>query len=236
MSSIRTVSIDYGDTRFSIYLISLPGKYQTPDTATTHVMHSHFYYELHYASRGQCLYRFSDREVLLQEGQMLLIPPGQHHLSVGKDSESYIPQVLSLSISATENPGRFYPAFLSMLNAAAMKPITGPLAVAGYINILQQRPLYDCVPGICRLKAAAACFLSDLFHLLSPYATETATSAEPPCDAEVAVLLENMVNRPDITLEQIAEAINYSTRHTARLIKNIYGASLSEIRRSRKSK
>ena len=64
-------SIDYGDTRFSIYLISLPGKYQTPDTATAHVMHSHFYYELHYASRGQCLYRFSDREVLLQEGQML---------------------------------------------------------------------------------------------------------------------------------------------------------------------
>jgi AraC-like DNA-binding protein len=108
--------------------------------------------------------------------------------------------------------------------------------VAGYINILQQRPLYDCVPGICRLKAAAACFLSDLFHLLSPYATETGTSPEPPCDTEVAVLLENMVNRPDITLEQIAEAINYSTRHTARLIKNIYGASLSEIRRSRKNK
>ena len=235
MSSIRTVSIDYGDTRFSIYLISLPGRYQSPE-ATTHVMHSHFYYELHYASRGQCLYRFSDREVLLREGQMLLIPPGQHHLSVSKDSGDYTPQVLSLSITDTDHTGRFYPAFLSMLEAAAMKPLPAPFAITGYIDILQQRPLYDSVPGICRLKAAAACFLSDLFHLLSPYATETATSAEPPCDAEVAVLLENMVNRPDITLEQIAEAINYSTRHTARLIKNIYGASLSEIRRSRKSK
>ena len=85
-----------------------------------------------------------------------------------------------------------------------------------------------------RLKAAAACFLSDLFHLLSPYATKTDTAPEPPCDSEVAVLLENMVNRPDITLEQIAAATNYSTRHTARLIKKIYGASLSEIRRSRK--
>ena len=30
MSSIRTVSIDYGDTRFSRHLISLPGKYHTP--------------------------------------------------------------------------------------------------------------------------------------------------------------------------------------------------------------
>jgi AraC-like DNA-binding protein len=37
-------------------------------------------------------------------------------------------------------------------------------------------------------------------------------------------------------LEQIAAAINYSPRHTARLIKNTYGASLSEIRRSRKNK
>ena len=99
MSSIRTVSIDYGDTRFSIYLISLPGKYQTPDAATTHVMHSHFYYELHYASRGQCLYRFSDREVLLQEGQMLLIPPGQHHLSVGKDSERHHSIAIGLIIA-----------------------------------------------------------------------------------------------------------------------------------------
>lgn len=235
MSSIRTVSIDYGDARFSIYLISLPGAYRSPGAEVTHVMHSHFYYELHYASRGQCLYRFSDREVLLQEGQMLLIPPGQHHLSVGTDSESYTPQVLSLSITTTENAGRFYPSFLSMLNAAALTPLPGSFAIAGYIDVLQQRPLYDSVPGICRLKAAAACFLSDLFHLLSPYATETGTSAEPPCDTEMAVLLENMVNRPDISLEQIAEAINYSTRHTARLIKNIYGASLSEIRRSRKN-
>lgn len=233
MSSIRTVSIDYGDTRFSIYLISLPGRYQSPE-ATTHVMHSHFYYELHYASRGQCLYRFSDREVLLREGQMLLIPPGQHHLSVSKDSGDYTPQVLSLSITDTDHTGRFYPAFLSMLEAAAMKPLPVSFALAEYIQILQQRPLYDCVPGICKLKAAAACFLSDLFHLLSPYARDTGTAPEPPRDAELAVLLENMVNLPDIPLEQIAAATNYSTRHTARLIKKIYGASLSEIRRSRK--
>ena len=38
------------------------------------------------------------------------------------------------------------------------------------------------------------------------------------------------------SLERIAAVINYSTRHTARLIKSIYGASLSEIRRSRKNK
>ena len=135
MDSIRTVSMEYGDTRISIYLIDLAEDHKTPLPDTRPVMHSHFYYELHYAARGQYLYRFSDREIFLRQGEMLLIPPNVIHGAIDKESDVYTPHVLSLSLTATE-----------------------------------------------------------------------------------------------------AAAINYSPRHTARLIKNTYGASLSEIRRSRKNK
>lgn len=236
MDSIRTVSMEYGDTRISIYLIDLAQGHKMPLPDARPVMHSHFYYELHYAARGQYLYRFSDREIFLRQGEMLLIPPNVIHGAIDKESDTYTPHVLSLSLTATEAAGKFYPIFASILGAAALQPLKAPTSLPDQINILQQKALYDSVLGICRLKAAAGSLISDLFHLLRPYGAEAETTPEPPCDAEVAVLLENLVNRPDITLEQIAAAINYSPRHTARLIKNTYGASLSEVRRSRKSK
>ena len=126
--------------------------------------------------------------------------------------------------------------FRSVLEGLACVPIQTPADFGEYVDILQQKDLYASVPGFCRLKAAAANLVSDLFQLQPLRDPETPVPPEPPCDAEVAILLENMVNRPDISLERIAAVINYSTRHTARLIKSIYGASLSEIRRSRKNK
>lgn len=237
MSNIRAVSMDYGDTRFSVYLIRLPEEYREPELLASRqpVMHSHFYYEIHYALRGQCRYRFKDRELTLREGQMLLIPPEILHAAVELSSDHHELQVISLSLAETDGAGRFYPAFLAMLEAAACTPMVAPAGLSDYVDIFQQQELYGSVLGICQLKSAAASLVRDLFQLLSPYAPETPASPDLSCDAEVAILLENMVNRPDISLEQIAAAVNYSTRHTARLIKSIYGASLSEIRRSRKN-
>lgn len=234
MDSIRTVSMEYGDTRISIYLIDLAEEHKVPLPDARPVMHSHFYYELHYAARGQYLYHFSDREILLRQGEMLLIPPNVIHGAIDKESDSFTPHVLSLSLTATEAAGKFYPAFSAMLSDAAMHPMQAPASLPDQLRILQEKELYRSVLGVCRLKAAAGSLIFDLFHLLRPYGAEAETVPEPPCGAEVTVLLENMVNRPDIPLEQIAAATNYSTRHTARLIKKIYGASLSEIRRSRK--
>lgn len=185
---------------------------------------------------GQYLYHFSDREILLRQGEMLLIPPNVIHGAIDKESDSFTPHVLSLSLTATEAAGKFYPAFSAMLSDAAMHPMQAPASLPDQLRILQEKELYRSVLGVCRLKAAAGSLIFDLFHLLRPYGAEAETVPEPPCGAEVTVLLENLVNRPETSLEQIAAAINYSPRHTARLIKNTYGASLSEIRRSRKNK
>ena len=167
---------------------------------------------------------------------MLLIPPETLHSAVEPTSEQHELRVISLSLAETDGAGRFYPAFLAMLDAAACTPLTAPMNLGEYVDIFHQKDLYNSVLGICQLKSAAARLICDLFHLLSPFAPDASAAPDLSCDAEVAILLENMVNRPDISLEQIAAAVNYSTRHTARLIKNIYGASLSEIRRSRKNK
>lgn len=238
MRNVRTITLDYGDARFSVYLIELPEecKEPGPDWVPGPVMHSHFYYELHYVTRGQCLYRLDGKELLLREGQMLLLPPETIHGSVDPASDTHERRVISLSLSAGEPAGRFHAFFRSALEELACVPMQAPANFGEYVDILQQKELYDCVPGFCRLKAAAADLVSDLFQLQPLRGPEMPVPPEPPCDAEVAILLENMVNRPDISLERIAAVINYSTRHTARLIKSIYGASLSEIRRSRKNK
>lgn len=233
MSSIRTISLDYGDTRISIYCIDLPSeKKVTADP----VMHSHFYYEIHYAAEGHCLYRFASHELLLREKEMLVIPPGLLHGAIDLHSNSYKPQVLSLSLTQTDNPGSFFHSFSAMLSAASEKAICPVHSISGHLTVLQNRALYDSLMGIVTLKAAAGGLMLELFRLLQPLSeTPDTPSPEPPCSEEITVLLENLVNRPDTTLEQIAASICYSPRHTARLIKSIYGASLSEVRRSRKN-
>ena len=49
---------------------------------------------------------------------------------------------------------------------------------------------------------------------------------------EIPVLLDNLINRPNITLDEIAAATHYSKRHISRLIKQQYGVSFSVLRKN----
>jgi AraC-like DNA-binding protein len=76
----------------------------------------------------------------------------------------------------------------------------------------------------------AAGFIYQLFaHLV-----ENASIAVPG-KQDALVLMDNMINRPDVTLAEIASTINYSQRHTARLIEKYYGTSLSQLRKDKKN-
>ena len=96
------------------------------------------------------------------------------------------------------------------------------------IEILGTGELYNTIGGMLRLKSALADAVTILFGESTERLKDIHTAAE--CEDAMA-LIENMANDPSASLADIAETVNYSQRQTQRLIKKMYGLSLSEIRK-----
>ena len=71
---------------------------------------------------------------------------------------------------------------------------------------------------------------SKVIYSLCDLLTDDKDKSYPETDEHLEVKIENLVNYFNISLTDIANEINYSPRHTERLIKRIYGKSLTEIR------
>ena len=225
--NIKTVSLDYVDTRVLFYRISMEKSRFSAHQET--IVHSHFYYEIHFACKGEYRYHFADRDILLQRGQMLIIPPDTVHESVDT-TEDYLPLVVSVSFTPLTENARFCLFFTSALDEAGLKPIHWMRELKEDAETLLNAVCYDTLLGICRLKNVASDFI---YLLLKQLHTEDCSVCDSADRIQTLVLLENLVNHPGATLADIASAINYSPRHTSRLIKETCGATLSEIRRSR---
>ena len=50
---------------------------------------------------------------------------------------------------------------------------------------------------------------------------------------DMEVLIDVLVNRPDMTVQKIAAATNYSQRQISRIIKQRYGMTLTEFKKQR---
>ena len=94
----------------------------------------------------------------------------------------------------------------------------------------------DDVFNFCYLKKEGAALIERLVLLLKKYLPENFAPSHERNRYDVLTLLDIMVGRFEFSLSDIAAQVNYSPRHTARLIKQIYGASLSEVRRSKNIK
>ena len=78
---------------------------------------------------------------------------------------------------------------------------------------------------MCKLKNAGTEFIYRLFQQLLP--TDLLLTHS---NTDTDILIDNLVHRPDITLDDIAKASNYSKRHVSRLIRQRYGGTLSQLR------
>ena len=83
----------------------------------------------------------------------------------------------------------------------------------------------------CYLKREGAALIEQLTLGLRNYIPLDFTPSFERNRDDVLALLDVMVGKSEFSLSDIARHINYSPRHTARLIKQIYGDSLSSIRR-----
>ena len=214
------ISLQYGDAEISFYNIKIHHKHDNIKIN----WHSHRYFELHFLHKGQYTYNFEQGDVVLSEGEMLIIPPDCPHFPVVDLKDDNL-CVVSLSVEQKEDEQRFYEALTKALRGAALKPIKFS---ANEITVFEYTELYRSVLGVLKLKQVAAEFTNRLFgRLLSNNPTISSGKAS-------AVLIDTLVNTEGTTLDEIAKATNYSKRHVTRLIKKTYGMTFSELKRKAK--
>ncbi len=218
-SFAEKVSLQYGDAEISFYNIKV-----TTASGVRMRWHRHKYYEMHFWNKGGEIYRFPDGEVEVKAGQMLIIPPDTDHKPIGPHNEGSL-TVISMSVDSIDGEQKFYQALVDALSRNTFKAVDFSFAE---IKTFEYTELYRSVLGVLKLKQVAAEFTNRLFgSLLSNNNPQIASGKAS------AVLIDTLVNCDGITLNEIAAATNYSKRHVTRLIKKIYGMSLSEMRRTR---
>ncbi len=190
------------------------------------VLHSHTYYEIHYIDKENNFY-FPNGNIKLEAGSFLIINPGESHYAL-TNSDGY---VIALSIEKKEGKSKTYEYFKGLLDDASLKPIEAGEKLSksirqfpgikygnGYINELEN-------------IVWASGFLKELFYKIenSDKKMRKILKKETEFD-EVSVALEVFVNNLSMSVEDMAEKLNYSERHISRLIKQKYGMPLKKIR------
>jgi len=221
-----------GDAALKLFRI---GQTEPPaKTGGKKLLHMHVYYECHLLMTGEANFAIGDRTVHLCERQMLIIPPRQDHQPFDSDSgqRGAAARVFGLTLESTEGEVRCYPYFLAALQLAACTPITLPERL--YCRLLAYLDGFDeRGAGLrmqCRQLTDIYPLLYDLFDTINGFEMPQYTEHEKR-DADPMVTLDWMINEPSYSLEDIAHMLGYSYRHTARKIKEIYGDSLTNIRR-----
>ena len=233
---VHSIRLEYGDTLFRLYQFQI-SKITNSGDDSSQSLHEHQFYELHLAFRGAHTYLLGTEQLSIRQGQMLLIPPDVPHLSVEAPCDAYDYTVLSFSLTKQAKEDGCFAYFRSTLEQAAKKPLTMSATLSARARELSGISLsQSCcsVRDVCAYKAKASALIYALFDSINGFHADHAPLRPSQDNNDRLVLLEALVNQPGRSLGEIATAIHYSPRHTARLIRSIYGMSLSELRRSQK--
>lgn len=197
----------------------------------TNQLHSHTYYEFHFMISGSNNYDTTDNSVHLDSGEFLIFTPGVLHQPTVLNN-SFRSIVISLSVENTSGPDVLYKNLIRCLNGCALKPLKISKPMMDTITALSSRNVLvkHSVEDYLMFHAE----YSKLIHLLYKELRELMGEKDDTFlyteISDVMVVLDNLINHPEISLSEIAEVIGYSERNTSRLIFNTYGMSLTEIR------
>ncbi|MBR2353786.1 MAG: AraC family ligand binding domain-containing protein, partial [Clostridia bacterium] len=213
---------------FRVFHISL-----LSSSEITHNPHSHQYYEIHLCSQGTYNYQIEGTAIPLHANQMLIIPPLTTHVPVSR-ADRYHSAVLSFSLSEKKGKAGFFRAFEDALTQHASHPVTVPSCLLQQLVAIEQSDWSGSLKSHCRLKAEISALILSLFETLGAFESPKGPGGLEHDREDVCVLLDNLLNNRSLSLKDIAERINYSERHTARLIQQTYHMSLTQLRRAQK--
>lgn len=226
-TSMQSVSLEYGDALFNLLKV----KIFTNEAEEKKITHNHQFYELHFAVKGRYTYTIADKKIELQEDQFLIIPPATPHIAVKTEGTDYEYISLSLHLSRREGTRGFFDYFKDRLEGHAEEPISTPRSLAdkgGFLRLIGEQR--NIIHEVCALKVYGSAFIYELFDAIDGYRAEVRI-APKIAEADRMVLLEELVNHHTFSLSDIAREMGYSARHTARIIKRVYGCNISELRK-----
>ncbi len=233
---VNGTTLHFYDAKCKFYkvvelLFDLEKKNNSLIPTQTNQLHSHTYYEFHYLVSGDNTYDTTDKSIHLDCGEFIILPPGTlHQPTIFNNSFKSI--VISLSIEKTDGPEVLYKNLIKCLNECALKPLKISKAMLDTITALSSKNILVRHSVEEYLFFHAKC--SNLVYLLYKELRELCGEKDDIFlhteISDIMVILDNLINHPEISLSEIAEIIGYSERNTSRLIYNTYGMSLTEIR------
>nr|MBQ4319830.1 AraC family transcriptional regulator [Clostridia bacterium] len=193
-------------------------------------LHRHSYYECHLVTSGNASFEVNGRIYSVEAGELFIIPPNAHHYTFQNDSTRH-EIVLALTINRTLGEEGFFDYFKSSLENAVLMPLS--IGADMYNSFVRFHEMYDSTSmrDKCFNKTQAYDIAVRLFDYINGFnSTEPSHADSGTTDEHLHITLEVMLNDVNCPLPVIAERLGYTTRHTSRLIKNIFGMSFREIR------
>ncbi len=188
--------------------------------------HAHSFYELYAVADGEMRIVAEEQEILLHASDVCVIPPDTYHYTYPDERSHRIGFCF-----------RFYPAEKGKQEALYRqfsRAFGGKKSIAMY----QQSDVYESFFSkavqfldTTSENAVATMLLAALLHLSS----EQIPKQEPEqsySDTKTAMLIESYINahyREKIELTAIARLLNFSNRHTERVIYLLYGTTMTEL-------
>jgi len=224
-TNVSSLPLYFGDAEITFFNVNIDTNEQSDS-----LWHRHSYYEIHVCREGCVEYTFENERTVLRAGEVLIIAPDTPHFSV--DREKYSEKalcVISFGVTKARGGKKLFDIFTGALDNYKCKPIRISKIAKLELELFYDPSRYHTVKGVCRLNAVAAQFLSLLFESIIDD-THNAVYGK----RDTAVLIDNMINLPSVTLDDIAKATSYSKRHVSRLIREKYGCSLGQLRKRAK--
>lgn len=226
--------VSFGDALFNLYHVtkkSEPKEYSEKEK----IFHSHSSYECHIITSGKTFLTVENRETdkntsehLLKYKELFIIPPKVGHFPF-EESKECGELVIAFSLKKTEGEKGFLRYFTDALEAASLRPI--PISTKLYEAIVE-----FCAPAgkykmkdFMARKALSYTLLSSLFELINYDSATSPEKTKKNLESE-RFTIEYLINDYSTSLGVIAKTLGYTTRHTTRLIKKLYGKNLTEIR------
>jgi len=193
-------------------------------------LHIHPHYELFFVEQGSLRVLLTNGELLLNVNDLIVIPPNVEHLTLLTDENS---SRINLKFHIAHNTLNSDVSFWNMLNAVFSRP---------YVLLQNHRlfketlnNLYQCMLRPDKLYERFY-FHDFLVRFLSTVATQEIRTSSKSLRMESDVMryhtISSIINgefNRNISLEEIAKALNLSVRQTNRVIQDCYGIPFSQL-------
>lgn len=238
--SILVSDVCFGNAKFNLCRITKTSEQNkdTKDTDLSSIFHTHLDYECHLILSGAAVFTVgveksgneNTSEHAVRCGELFIIPPRLgHYPFIEKDGCKDI--VFSLSLERTDGEDGFYEYFSKALGASSCRPITLDKKLFENIILFCNQTEGNTVRDICRRKATAYNVIASLFDQINCTEAMPAEKKLKKSERDRNITLEYLINEYGTPISVIAKNLGYTTRHTSRLIRQLYGKSLSDVRR-----